>query len=107
MDTYGEETVEYKEARMNWGERKNDLDKQNELNCGFGELRNNSDVFEKMKKGAQVKKLKGREKSETNYQQYKKRTKMKWKGILGKMKKIMGSKSGLGSTRSKHTYGNK
>ena len=36
MDTYGEETEEYKEARMSWEERKNELDKQIELNSGFG-----------------------------------------------------------------------
>jgi len=49
MDTYGEETEEYKESRTNWDERKNELNKQIELGCGFGELRKDLDVFEKMK----------------------------------------------------------
>ena len=35
METYGEETEEYKEARMNWEERKKELDKQIELNGGM------------------------------------------------------------------------
>ena len=35
METYGEETEEYKEARMNWEERKKELDKQIELNGGI------------------------------------------------------------------------
>ena len=37
--TYGEETAQYKEAKMDLVGTKNDLDKQIELSCGFGELR--------------------------------------------------------------------
>ena len=50
METYGEETEEYKEARMSWEERKKELDKQIELNEGYGELRRNLEVFEEMKR---------------------------------------------------------
>ena len=49
MDTYGGETEEYKEARMNWGGKENELNKQIGLSCGFEELRKNLDVFEEMK----------------------------------------------------------
>ena len=36
IGTYGEETEEYKEAKMDLGEKNNELNKQIELSCGFG-----------------------------------------------------------------------
>ena len=64
METYGEETEEYKEARMNWGERKNELNKQIELSCGFEELRLNLDVFEEMKEEKAMDEIERRKKVE-------------------------------------------
>ena len=49
IDTYGEETEEYKEAKMDLQEKKNELNRQIELSCGFGELRSLGD-FEEAKK---------------------------------------------------------
>ena len=90
MDTYGEENEEYKEARMNWGERKNELNKQIELNCGIGELRKHLDVFEKMKEGEAMEEIERKEKVENQLPTIQEENEIKWKGILGKLKKKMG-----------------
>ena len=50
IDTYGEETEEYKEAKMDLGEKQNELYRQIELSCGFEELRRGLDDFEEAKK---------------------------------------------------------
>ena len=49
---------------MPWLERKNELNKQIELNCGFGELRRNLDVFEEMKEGGARDEIERKEKVE-------------------------------------------
>ena len=48
METYREETEEYKGSRMSWGERKKELDKKIELNEWYGELGRNLEAFEEM-----------------------------------------------------------
>ena len=50
IGTYGEETEEYKEAKMDLEEKKNELNRQIELSCGFGELRRSLDDFEEAEK---------------------------------------------------------
>ena len=45
IDTYGEETEEYKEAKMDLEERKNELNKKIDLSCGFGGTKKESGRF--------------------------------------------------------------
>ena len=59
IGTYGEETEEteeYKEANMDIGEMKNELNSQIELSCGFGELRSLYD-FEEAKKWTTIEEI--------------------------------------------------
>ena len=46
----GGETEEYREAEMDLEERKNELNRQIELSCGFEELRRKLEDFEEIKK---------------------------------------------------------
>ena len=78
IDTYGEETEEYKEPKMDLGERGNESDSKIDLSCGFEELRRNLADFE------EVGKLK------TNFPQPKKKTKMIRGRSFWKEKKMVG-----------------
>ena len=50
IDTYGEETEEYKETKMDLEGKKNELNRQIALRSGFGELRRGLGDFEEEKK---------------------------------------------------------
>ena len=98
MNTYGEETEEYKAAKMNWGERRNELNKQIDLSCSFAELRRNLDVFEEMKEWVAWGEIERKEKvgNQLPAIQEEGENGMGWS--FWKLGKMVGSESKLGAT---------